>query len=152
MHPRSIRLVGPLVFAILLVVSLSSCATTPTGPVLVLPNSYYLKPDKGAQTELVKRGGSQVLPSPVAAYAVYGNIVAGALGKAPSWTPRFTDDRPFKGGADTRYFILETLSGKLESNLSQDEWHKRLQALGVPSDFEIYPAPPWTTWQTGAGG
>lgn len=145
MCPRSVRLVGSLVFAAVLIVSLSSCATTPTGPVLVLPNSYYLKPDKAAQTALVKRGGTRVFPSNVAAYAVYGNIVAGALGKAPVWASRFTDDRVFNGGPDTRYFILETQSGKLESNLSKDEWRKRLQALGVPADFQVYPVPSWTS-------
>ena len=113
------------------------------GPVIVLPNSYYVQPDKGNQSRIVKRNGSAVLPGHIAAYAVSGDIVAGALGDAPAWGPLFTNDRAFVGNADTRYFILDTATGKLESDLDQAAWRKRLTELGVPEDFRLYPVPPW---------
>jgi hypothetical protein len=135
--------VGMLALAASLVISACAWAKSVEGPVIVLPNSYYLLPDKADQTLIVKRNGSPLLPGHVAAYAVSGNIVAGALGDAPPWNGNFTNDRPFEGGADTRYFILETDTGKLETNLDQAAWHKRLQELGVSSDFRIYPVPAW---------
>ena len=113
------------------------------GPVIVLPNSYYVQPDQGNQSRIVKRNGAAVLPGHVAAYAVAGDIVAGALGDAPPWGPLYTNDRPFTGQPDTRYFILETSTGKLETDLDQASWRKRLTELGVPGDFRLYPVPPW---------
>jgi hypothetical protein len=142
MHVRALLKVSPFVLAVLLALGSASCATTPTGPVVVLPNGYYLKPDKSNQSEIVKRGGGRTLADPIAAYAVSGYIVAGALGEAPSGSRQFSD-LAFSGAADTRYFILDTASGKLESNLDSTEWQKRLKELGVPSDFQIYPPLPW---------
>ncbi len=110
---------------------------------MVLPNGYYLQPDKSEQSQIAKRGGKVTVPGPVAAYAVSGNIVAGALGPSPA-AGRLYADEPFSGKPDTRYFILDTSSGKLESDLDEADWHMRLKALGVPSDFEIYAPLPWT--------
>lgn len=152
MNPRSVRPVGLLTVSILLGAALSACATIPAGPQVVLPNDYYLQPGQGAQTELVRSGGKRVLATPVAAYAVYGDVVAGAQGDAPAWSAQFTDDRAFTGGADTRYFILHTRSRKLESGLTRAEWRKRLGELGVPADFRIYPLPPWNPRSLEAAG
>jgi len=126
----------------LLTVAILSCATNPARPVVVLPNGYYLEPDKSDQSDIVRRGGGLVLHSPVAAYAVSANVVAGALGEAPA-SSRLYSDLAFKGGPNTRYFILDTASGKVESDLNAADWHKRLKDLGVPPDFEIYPPLPW---------
>ncbi len=129
-----------LALATLLAASIVSCATTPARPVVVLPNGYYLQPDKSAQSEIVKRGGTMVVPAPVAAYAVSGYIVAGALGSAP---PGLYFDLAFTGHPNTQYFILDTTTGKLETDLNAAQWQERLKDLGVPSDFQIYPPLPW---------
>ncbi|HUN25283.1 MAG TPA: hypothetical protein VMU67_03175 [Steroidobacteraceae bacterium] len=128
--------------AALLAATLMSCATTPTRPVVVLPNDYYLQPDDAMQSEIVKRGGQIVVPAPIAAYAVSGDLVAGASGAAPAAGHLFPD-RAFTGNASTRYFILDTGSGRLESDLDHADWKKRLKELQVPSDFEILPPLPW---------
>jgi hypothetical protein len=142
MHARALLKIAPFVLATLIMLGTASCATAPVGPVVVLPNGYYLKPDNTNQSEIVKRGAGSVLEDPVAAYAVSGYIVAGAVGSAPSGSRQYSD-LAFTGAADTRYFILDTASGKLESNLDGTEWQKRLKDLGVPSDFQIYPPLPW---------
>jgi hypothetical protein len=143
MHQRSVHQVGFAALAALLLTSLISCATAPARPVVALPNGYYLQPDAQDQSQIVKRGGREVLPTSVAAYAVSGYLVAGALGDAPASSRLYTNDLPFTGGPDTRYFILNTSSGKLESDLAGPAWHARLKELGVPSDFQIYPPLPW---------
>jgi len=113
---------------------------------VALPNGYYLQPDKSAQTLLVKRSGGRVLPTPIAAYAVSRNIVAGALGEISPESRPCTNDCPFTGGPETRYFVLNTLDGKLDSNLDEDAWRRRLEEEGVPASFRIY-AP--LRWQQG---
>ncbi|MGB6452730.1 MAG: hypothetical protein WBE92_18420 [Steroidobacteraceae bacterium] len=143
MHQRSVRQVGFAALATLLMISMISCATAPARPVVALPNGYYLQPDAQDQSQIVKRGGSHVLPASVAAYAVSGYLVAGALGDAPPSSRLYTNDLAFTGSTDTRYFILDTSSGKLESNLTAPAWHERLKELGVPADFQIYPPLPW---------
>lgn len=142
MHRRFLHIVTSHVLAMVLAASLISCATTPTRPVVVLPNGYYLQPDTQQQSQIIKRGGTIVVPAPIAAYAVSQYIVAGALGKAPV-SARLYSDLAYTGGADTRYFILDTTTGKLESDLTQADWSRRLKELGVPSDFQIYPPLPW---------
>ncbi len=144
MHRRSVGETGLLALAILLTIATVSCATAPVGPVVALPNGYYLRPDKAGQSEIVKRGSDDSLLGPVAAYAVSGNLVAGALGDTSASSREYTNDLPFSGTAGTRYFILDTQSGTLEPNLDPAAWQMRLQQLGVPSDFEIYPPLPWT--------
>jgi hypothetical protein len=123
--------------------SMSACASTKAPTLVALPNGYSLQPDKSGQTELMKRDGRAVVPAPIAAYAVSRDIVAGALG-APSPSARlYTNDLPFSGAPDTRYFVLDTKTGKLDTNLDEAAWKKRLQELGVPSDFHIYAPLPW---------
>lgn len=135
---------GILAVAILLTLATVSCASMPRGPVVALPNGYYLRPDTSKQTVLVKRDGKAVLPGHVAAYAVSDFLVAGALGQTTEAALEYTNDLPFSGTADTRYFILDTQSGQVESDLDKTAWKARLKALGVPSDFEIFPPLPWT--------
>lgn len=143
MHRRSPSQFAPAALAALFTFALVSCATTPARPVVVLPNGYDVTPRQDEQSEIIKRGGRVILPGPIAAYATFGNIVAGALGLGPK-AGRLYTDQPYTGGPDTRYFILDTANGNLESNLDAMQWRARLKALGVPSDFEIYSPLPWS--------
>jgi hypothetical protein len=143
MHARSVRLIRTLAYASLLMFAMGACATTVTGPVVVLPNSYYLQPDKAGQSKLVKHDGSRLLPGTIAAYVVSGQIVVGALGTAPDAKHAYTNDLEFTGHPDTRYFILNTATGKLETDLDEATWRKQLQTLGLRSDLHIYPPLPW---------
>ena len=143
MHRRSLSQFAPAPLAALFAVTLISCPTAPARPVVVLPNGYYVTPNKQEQSEIIRRGGGTVLPGPIAAYAASGDIVAGALGEAPT-AGRLYSDQPYTGGPDTKYFILNTASGKLESNLDAMQWKDRLKAIGAPSDLEIYPPLPWS--------
>jgi hypothetical protein len=143
MHVRFVRLMRSLVYAGLFMLTVNALAGTVSGPVVVLPNSYYLQPDQAGQTKLVKHDGSRLLPGTIAAYAVSGQIVVGAIGKVADAHHQFTNDLDFAGTPDTRYFILDTTSGKLESDLDEAAWHKRLQELGQQSAIHIYPPLPW---------
>ena len=137
------RLLQSLACASLFLMALSAHAASVSGPVVVLPNSYYLQPDEGGQTKLVKRDGKRLLPGTIAAYVVSGQFVVGAIGATPLQGHQFTNDLEFAGTAETRYFILDTASGKLESDLDEAAWHKRLQELGQRADLHIYPPLPW---------
>ena len=143
MRARSVTLIRSLAYASLLLVAMSAFAASVSGPVVVLPNSYYLQPDKGGQTRLVKHDGSRLLPGTIAAYTVTGQFVTGALGAVPDASRSFTNDLDFTGTPDTRYFILDTSSGKLETDLDEAAWRKRLQELGVHAEVHIYPPLPW---------
>jgi hypothetical protein len=143
MPVRFVRLVRSLLLASLILVTMTATAATVAGPVVVLPNSYYLQPDKDGQTKLVKHDGSRLLPGHIAAYLVTGPMVIGAIGDVPAAAHQFTNDLEFTGGPDTRYFILDTSSGKLEANLDEAAWHKRIQELGQSSPVHIYPPLPW---------
>jgi hypothetical protein len=137
------RLLRSLACTSLLMIAVSAYASTVSGPVVVLPNSYYLQPDKSGQTMLVKRDGKRLLTGTVAAYVVSGQLVVGAVGTTPPPAHQFTNDLEFTGTADTRYFILDTATGKLETDLDEAAWHKRLQDLGQRADLHIYPPLPW---------
>ncbi len=143
MRVRAVRLLRILLSASLVAVTLSATAASVNGPVVVLPNSYYLQPDQGGQTKLVKHDGSRLLPGHIAAYLVSGQIVVGAIGDVPASAHHFTNDLEFTGASDTKYFILDTATGKLESNLDEAAWHKRAQELGLPAEIHIYPPLPW---------
>jgi hypothetical protein len=143
MRVRSVRPFRSLAFATVLMFAVSAFAARVTGPVVVLPNSYYLQPDKGGQTKLVKHDGSRLLPGTIAAYAVTGQFVTGALGTVPDSIRSFTNDLEFTGTPDSRYFILDTTSGKLETDLDEATWRKRLQDLGVHTEVHVYPPLPW---------
>jgi hypothetical protein len=136
---RMVRLVA--IVGSLLV--LSACAVSGAPEVVALPNGYYLQPDRNKETELVKRSGHRVLPGNVAAYAVSGQIVTGALGTASAAGHSYANDSPFHGDADTRYFVLDTRSGRLDQNLTADAWREHLKELGASSSLEIYPPLAW---------
>ena len=143
MQVRAVRLLRILLFTSLAAFTLNATASSVTGPVVVLPNSYYLQPDEGGQTKLVKHGGARLLPGHIAAYLVSGQIVVGAIGDVPASAYHFTNDLEFTGAADTKYFILDTINGKLETNLDAAAWHKRMMDLGLPAEIHIYPPLPW---------
>ena len=122
---------------------LAACATSAQIAVVALPNGYYLQPDSKRQTEIVKRGGRTVLAGPIAAYAVSATVVAGAQGEPSAASHSYTNDLPFEGKADTRYFVLDTDSGKLDSNLDATSWEQRLKALGITTPLRIYAPLKW---------
>ena len=134
---RSITILGSLVLA------LAACATNANTPVVALPNGYYLQPDSKKQTELVKRGGRVVLPAPIAAYAVSATVVAGAVGPPSPESHSYSNDLPFAPAADTRFFVLDTNSGKLDKDLDASSWEQRLKALGVMTPIKIYAPLRW---------
>jgi hypothetical protein len=126
-----------------LALALAACATSAQTAVVALPNGYYLQPDSKKQTELVKRGGRTVLPAPIAAYAVSATVVAGAEGEPSVESRSYTNDLPFKPQPDTKYFVLDTQSGKLDKNLDAAAWEERLKALGVTTPLRIYAPLKW---------
>jgi hypothetical protein len=126
-----------------LALAVSACATSAQTAVVALPNGYYLQPDSKRQTEIVKRGGHVVLAAPIAAYAVSATIVAGAEGPPSAASHSYTNDLPFDGKAETRYFVLNTDSGQLEKDLDAASWEQRLKALGVTTPFKIYAPLKW---------
>lgn len=123
---------------------LAACAATSASTAVVaLPNGYYLQPDSKKQTELVKRGGKVVLPAPIAAYAVSATVVAGAEGAPTAESRSYTNDLPFEGKADTRYFVLDTDTGKLDKGLDSAAWQQRLKELNVSTPMRIYAPLKW---------
>ena len=123
---------------------LAACAATSAQTAVVaLPNGYYLQPDSKRQTQLVKRGGRVVLPAPIAAYAVSSTIVAGAEGAPTAGSGSYTNDLPFEGKPETRYFVLDTNSGKLDKDLDAAAWEQRLKELGVATPLRIYAPLKW---------
>lgn len=125
------------------VVTLAACASVQVKPVIALPNGYYLQPNAIRQTELVKRGGKRVVPGPIAAYAVSGELVVGALGEPSVASRSYTNDLPFHGGPATRYFLLDTRSGQLDTQLDEAAWQSRLQERGAPKPLRIYAPLAW---------
>ncbi|MEJ0035921.1 MAG: hypothetical protein WDO68_07545 [Gammaproteobacteria bacterium] len=126
-----------------LALMLAACAMSAQTAVVALPNGYYLQPDSKRETQLVKRGGKVVMRGPIAAYAVSATIVAGAEGAPSAESRSYTNDLPFEGKAETRYFVLDTNSGKLDSNLDAASWEQRLKALGVATPLRIYAPLKW---------
>ena len=123
---------------------LAACAATSAETAVVaLPNGFYLQPDKQKQTELVKRGGRVVLPAPIAAYAVSSTVIAGAIGAPTAESRSYTNDLPFAGTPETRYFVLDTNSGKLDKDLDAAAWEQRLKELGVATPLRIYAPLKW---------
>ncbi len=141
MRPRATALFLFLTAALALFVT--ACASTGARELVALPNGYYLEPDKNAHSEIVRRDGRRLIPGPIAAYVVSGQVVAGALGEPSPSSRLYTNDLPFSGGPDTRYFVLDTASGQLDTNLDETAWKKRLQQLGVPAGIQIYAPLPW---------
>ena len=123
---------------LILVLTANGCAAKPSPAVVALPNGYYLQASKGDELSIVKSNGRAVIPSPIAAYAVSRNIVMGALGTPPPLARTYTNDLPFKGDANTRYFILDTLTGKVVTGLDEAAWKMQLTSLGVPAPVEVH--------------
>ncbi len=138
MHSEDFVRVCLLALVTMVCVLISACASTKATPVVALPNGFYLQANKVGKAGIVTRSGKWVLPGPVAAYAVARHTVAGALGEIPDWAASCTNDCPFKGGPESRYFILDTRTGSLESNLDETAWRKRLDDAGAPESFRIY--------------
>jgi hypothetical protein len=114
-----------------------SCATSRPHFVVALPNGYYLRRDRSSQPSLVKRRGGTVLAGPIAAYAVFGNVVAGCVGHWPRRDFAYPNETAFPGSPDARYFVLDTTTGRLDRDLDEAGWKARLAALGAPRSFVI---------------
>jgi len=117
-------LVGTLVCVIL-----SACATPWSKSVVALPNGYYLRGNHAGDIWIIKGDSRSATTGPVAAYCVLNSVVAGALGVVPESYRAYTNDLEFKGTAETRYFILDTKTGHLESGLHEATWRMRLVPL-----------------------
>jgi hypothetical protein len=115
---------------------ISACATSMPF-VVALPNGYYLQRDRDTNVDLVKRGGRTLIQGPIAAYSVVRNIVAGCVGEWPQRFMGYPNESPFPDSADCRYFILDTPTGHLETNLTPEAWRSRLKELGAPPTLEI---------------
>lgn len=115
---------------------LVSCATVAPF-VVALPNGYYLQRDRASKVALVKRGGRTVIPGPIAAYAVANNVVAGCVGEWPLRSFASPNESPFPDSAACRYFLLDTPSGRMETNLSPQVWRTRLKEYGAPPTLQI---------------
>ena len=118
--------------------TVSACASTAAAPVIALPNGYYLEPTQAGGLSLDKGHGHAVVPGPVAAYTVVRQVVTGALGEPPPLNRHYTNDLPYKGTADTRYFVLDTRNGKLDSGLDEAAWKMRMSELQLPSSIELH--------------
>lgn len=105
--------------------------------VVALPNGYYLEKKKGADLALVKRRGGTVVKGPIAAYGIHRAIIAGAVGEWPPRPSGYPNETPFPENADAKYFILDSATGKVETDLSLADWKERLKALGAPEPFRI---------------
>jgi len=126
-----------LLSALILALTANPGMAKPSPAVVALPNGFYLQATKGDTLSIVRNNGRAVLPGPIAAYAVSRNIVMGALGEPPSLARTYTNDLPFKGDANTRYFILDTLTGKVTTALDEGAWKMKLASLGVTGPVEI---------------
>jgi hypothetical protein len=117
---------------------LTACASAPAAPfVVALPNGYYLQRDRESNVDLVRRGGGTVVNGPIAAYAVANNVVGGCVGEWPRREFGYPNEAPFTDSPDCRYFILDTPSGRMETDLSPTTWRSRLKEYGAPEDLRI---------------
>ena len=132
-----------LLIVALLAPFVASCASTQQKSVIALPNGYYLQPDAKQQTEIAKRNGARVLPGPIAAYTVSGEIVTGALGAPSAASRSYANDLPFQGSPETRYFVLDTTSGRLDRDLDATGWQQRLKDLGISAAPRLYAPIRW---------
>jgi hypothetical protein len=117
-------------------VVLQACASVAPF-VVALPNGYYLRRDRASHIGLIKRGGREVIRGPIAAYAVNGEIVAGCVGEWPERPSGYPNEIPYPDSPDCRYFILDTDSGQLETDLAPKAWRARLAQLGAPESLQI---------------
>jgi hypothetical protein len=125
--------------AVLIALSiLPFCVAALATPAIALPNGYYLQPTKTQQLALVKGSGSRAVLEPIAAYSVCGQAVIGATGASLPLHREYTDDLPFKGAADTRYFVLNTETGKIESGLDEATWKTRVTPLCALTGTDLY--------------
>jgi hypothetical protein len=136
MYSRSALTRWSRCLTIVVALLLASCATVAPF-VVALPNGYYLQRDRNSNVALVKRGGRTLIPGPIAAYAVANDVVAGCVGEWPPRIVGYPNEMPFPDSADCRYFILDTRSQRIETNLAPDVWRGRLKEYGAPPTLEI---------------
>jgi hypothetical protein len=123
---------------VLITAGLHACATAGPAPfVVALPNGYYLKRDSQSQIDLIRRGGRQVIRGPIAAYAVDHDVVAGCVGEWPARPSGYPNETLFPDSPDCRYFILDTVSGRLETDMDPQTWRAKLAQVGAPKSLPI---------------
>jgi hypothetical protein len=116
---------------------LVACASAAAPFVVALPNGYYLQRDRASNVGLVQRGGRTLVRGPIAAYAVANNVVGGCVGEWPPRSFAYPNETPFPDSPACRYFILDTPSGRLETDLSPATWRSRLKEYGAPETLRI---------------
>lgn len=128
---------GRVVLAAIFAFPIGGCATASQQSVVALPEGYYIQRDRSSELDLVKRGGSTVLNGPIAAYAVYRNLVVGCTGTWPPRSSGYPNEAAFPGSPDAKYFILDTKSADLQSGLSAEAWKQALARANVPQDIQL---------------
>jgi hypothetical protein len=125
-------------FACIVTLALSACATPWSKSVVALPNGYYLRARQAGDIWIVKGDAHSAAVGPIAAYSVLNSVVAGALGEVPEVYRTHSNDLEFKGTTTTRYFLLDTASGKLESDLDEAAWQARVAPLSRLGPVRLY--------------
>jgi hypothetical protein len=129
-----------LVLITILLVAVTGCAAQGGGGspfVVVLPNGYLIDRDRSSNTQIVKRGGGVVVRGPIAGYTVVQNVVTGYVGDPPPASSMAPTPPPPDNAAT--YFVLDTSSGKVDTNLDTTAWNNRLKELGAPPSPVITP-------------
>ena len=118
-------------FGVLLgLVSMTGCATSRADFVVALPNGYQIIRDKNDAPMIIKRSGSKVIPGPVSRYTVIRDVVVGIVGD---------DKPPAEGTKPTGYFLINTRTGEIAKDLTEEAYIERLKALNINSAPELSP-------------
>ena len=129
-----------LVLISVLIALVTGCAAQGGGSspfVVVLPNGYLIDRDRSSNTRIVKRSGGVAVQGPIAGYTVVRDVVTGYVGDAPPVGASSPTPPPPEQAA--KYFVLDTTSGRVDSNLDTAAWNNRLKELGAPTSPVISP-------------
>jgi len=147
---RSMSLRSVFFGVVLASVAVVGCAASRSDFVVALPNGYQIVRDKASAPTLVKKKGGVVVPGPVARYTVIRDVVVGqvdssaqkidkAKGK-PADKASENDTATEKTAAEKQgFFVLDTRSGQLGTQLSESAFNERLKSLNIPPSPELSP-------------
>ena len=138
------------------------CAASRSDFVVALPNGYQIVRDKTSAPTLVKKKGGVVVPGPVARYTVIRDVVVGQVDRSAQTKDKARDpakdqtsspakDKPADKAAENDtpaektagekqgFFVLDTRSGQLGTQLSESAFNERLKSLNIPPSPELSP-------------